>query len=82
MVKTLPFNAGGAAWNTDRGAKISHTLKPENQNIRQKQCCNKFKKDFKKWSTSKKKKKIFQRERTFSHPHRQGRKNVDTLHRQ
>ena len=29
-----------------RGAKIPHASQPKNQNIRQKQHCNKFKKDF------------------------------------
>ena len=30
-----------------QGAKIPHALWPENQNIKQKQYCNKFSKDFK-----------------------------------
>ena len=38
-----------------QGAKIPHALGPKNKNIKQKQYCNKFNKDFKKWSTSKKK---------------------------
>ena len=29
------------------GAKIPHASQPENQNIKQKQYCNKFNKDFK-----------------------------------
>ena len=37
-----------------RGAKIPHASQPKNQNIKQKQYCNKCNKDFKKWSTSKK----------------------------
>ena len=36
-------------------AKIPQASQPKNQNIKQKQNCNKFNKDFKKWSTSKKK---------------------------
>ena len=55
MVKTLPFNAGGKGLILGQGAKIPHASRPENQNIKQKQYCNKFNKDFlKKWSTSKK----------------------------
>ena len=38
----------------NRGAKIPHTSgPPKHQNIKQKQCCNKFNKDFKKWFISK-----------------------------
>ena len=40
------------------GAKIPHALKPKNQNKNQKQYCNKFKKTFLKWPTSKKKKTL------------------------
>ena len=36
--------------------KIPHALGPKHQNTKQKHCCNRFNKDFKKWSTSKKKK--------------------------
>ena len=53
MVKTLLSSAGGAGSIPGRGAKIPHALRPKNQNIKQKQCCNKFNKDLKKWSTSK-----------------------------
>ena len=48
MVKTLPSNAGGAGSIPGRGAKIPHASQPKNQNIKQKQYCNAFKKDFKK----------------------------------
>ena len=49
MVKTLPSNAGDAGLIPGQGAKIPHALRPKNQNIKQKQYCNKFsKKDFKK----------------------------------
>ena len=48
VVKTLPSNAGGAGSIPGQGAKIPHTLWPKNQNIKQKQFCNKFNKDFKK----------------------------------
>ena len=46
MVKTLPSNAGGVGLIPGRGAKIPHAW-PKNQNIKQKQYCNKFNKDFK-----------------------------------
>ena len=42
--KTSPFNAGPIP---GQGTKIPHTLPPKNQNIKQKQYCNKFNKDFK-----------------------------------
>ena len=55
MVETSPSNSGGMGLIPDRGAKIPHASRPKNQNIKQKQYCNKFNKDFlKKWSTSKK----------------------------
>ena len=47
MVKTPASNAGGARLITAQGAKIPHVLWPENQNMKQKQYCNKFNKDFK-----------------------------------
>ena len=47
MVKTSPSNAGGAVLIPVQGAKIPHASWPENQNIKQKQHCNKFNKDFK-----------------------------------
>ena len=45
MVKTLPSGAGGAGSIPGWGAKIPNALWPKNQNIKQKQYCNKFKKD-------------------------------------
>ena len=48
MVKTLPSSAGGAGSIPGRGAKIPHGSRPNNQNIKQKQYCNKFNKDLKK----------------------------------
>ena len=63
MVKTSPSNAGGAGLIPRQGAKISHDLRPKNQNIKQKQYCNKFNKDFKNGphqkKNLKKNKKIF-----------------------
>ena len=47
LVKTSPSNAGGACSIPGRGTKIPHALGPKNQNIKQKQYCNKFNEDFK-----------------------------------
>ena len=47
MVETVPSSAGGAASIPGQGAKIPHALWPKIQNIKQKQYCNKFNKDFK-----------------------------------
>ena len=57
VVEASPSNAGGAGSIPGRGAKMPHALRPKNQNIKQKRYCNKFNKDFKRWATSKKKKK-------------------------
>ena len=47
MVKMSPSNAGGVDSIPGRAAKIPHASQPKNQNIKQKQHCNKFNKDFK-----------------------------------
>ena len=47
VVKTLPSNAGGVGPIPCWGAKIPHVSGSKNQNIKQKQYCNKFDKDFK-----------------------------------
>ena len=47
MVKTSSSNAGGVGSIPGQGAKIPHSSGPKNQNIIQKQYCNKFNKDFK-----------------------------------
>ena len=50
MVKTLPSNAGGQSSIPGCEAKMSHAYgqkKKKTQNIKQKQCCKKFNKDFK-----------------------------------
>ena len=47
VVMTLPSNAAGVGSIPGRGAKIPHASWPKNQNIKQKQYCNKFNKDFK-----------------------------------
>ena len=53
VVKISPSNAGGTCLIPGWGAKIPHASGPTNQNIKQKQYCNKLNKDLK-WSTSKK----------------------------
>ena len=47
MVKTSPYNVGGAGLIPGWGAKIPHALGPKTQNIKQEQYCNKFNKEFK-----------------------------------
>ena len=47
MVKTLLSNSEDTGSIPLWGAKITHALWPENQNIKQKQYCNKFNKEFK-----------------------------------
>ena len=47
MVKTLPSHAGSECLIPGQGTKIPHASGPKNQNIKQKQCCNKFSKDLK-----------------------------------
>ena len=47
VLKTSPSNAGGAGLIPGWGAKIPHASRTKNQNIKQKQYCNKFNKDFK-----------------------------------
>ena len=42
VVKTSPSNAGRAGSIPGQGAKIPHASRPKNQNIKQKQYCNKF----------------------------------------
>ena len=47
VVKTSPSNAGVGSLIPGQGDKIPHASGPKNQNIKQKQYCNKFNKDFK-----------------------------------
>ena len=47
VVRTSASSAGGVGSIPRQGAKIPHALQSKNQNIKQKQYCNKFKKDFK-----------------------------------
>ena len=60
VVNTSPSKAGGADSFPGQGAKIPHASRPKNQNIKQKQYCNKFNKDFKN-GPHQKKKKIFKK---------------------
>ena len=57
VVKTSPSNAGVAGSISGQGAKIPHAPRPKNQNVKQKQYCNKFDKDLKIVHIKKKKKK-------------------------
>ena len=47
VVNTSPFSATGVGLISGQEAKIPHASWPKNQNIKQKQYCNKFNKDFK-----------------------------------
>jgi len=57
VVNTPPSNAGGAGLIPGQEAKIPYALWPKKQNIKQKQYCKKFNKDFKNGPHLKKKKK-------------------------
>ena len=41
----LPSNPGGAGSSPGQGGGFPHALGPENQKIKQKQCCSKLNKD-------------------------------------
>ena len=47
MVKILPSNTGNVGLIPGWKAKILHASQPKKQNIKWKQYCNKFNKDFK-----------------------------------
>ena len=47
MVKTSPSISGGVGLIPGQGGKIPHASRPKNQNIKQKQYCNRVNKDFK-----------------------------------
>ena len=47
VVNTLPSSEAGAGLIPGRGAEIPHASWPKNQNMKQKQYCNKFSKDLK-----------------------------------
>ena len=57
LVETSSSNAGGLGSIPGQGVKIPHSSWPKKQNIKQKQYCNKFNKDFKNNPHQKKKKK-------------------------
>ena len=48
MVKSVPSNAGDVGLIPGRGIKILHASRTKAPNIKQKQSCSKFNKDFKK----------------------------------
>ena len=52
MVKTSPSNVRDAGSISGQGAVIPHASWPKSQNIKQKQYCNKFSKDFKYYQVS------------------------------
>ena len=54
VVKISPSNAEGASLIPGWEAKISHASWPKNQNIKEKQYCTKFNKDFKNGPNKKK----------------------------
>ena len=55
VVEISPSKAGGAGSILGQSAKIPYALWPKSQNIKQKQYCNKFNKDFKNGPHQKKK---------------------------
>ena len=59
VVTTLPSNAGVADLIPGQGSKIPCASQPKNQNITQKQYCDKFNEDLKKNGPRQKKKSIF-----------------------
>ena len=56
VVKTSPSTARSVSLISGQGTKIPHASWPKNQNIKQKQYCNKFNEDFKNGPRQKKKK--------------------------
>ena len=55
VVKTSPSTARSVSLISGQGTKIPHASWPKNQNIKQKQYCNKFNEDFKNGPRQKKK---------------------------
>ena len=47
VVRASPSNAGAVGSIPSWSAEHPHASRPKTQNIKQKQCCNKFNKDFK-----------------------------------
>ena len=64
VVKTSPSKAGGICLIPGLGAKIPHASWPKNQNIKQKQHCNKFMKTLKNSPHKKKKKKNLEKKKS------------------
>ena len=81
MVKTSPVNAEGADLIFNQVAKIPNTSESKKQNIKQKQYCNKFSKDFKNGPYQKKRKKErnLKKKRGPGSEKGQGKKNVGDL---
>ena len=77
-VKTLPFHAAGAGSIPGQGAQIPHTTWPINKNIKQKEYCNKFNKDFKMVHIKKNLKKE-KNESQNNHVERRQTKKVHTI---
>ena len=59
VVETSASGAGGSDLIPGQRAKIPQALRPKKKNIKQKQYCNRFNKDFKNGPHQKKKKKAF-----------------------
>ena len=57
VVKTLPSSIRVTGSIPDWGVKISHASRPKNQNIKKRQYCNKFNKNFRNGPHKKKLKK-------------------------
>ena len=55
MARTSPSSAGGVGLIPGWGTKIPHASGPKKKNLKQKQYCNKFNKDFKSEKNLKKK---------------------------
>ena len=55
VFETLLSSAGSVGSIPGRGAKTSHVLWPKNQNLKEKEYCNKFNKEFKNGPHQKKK---------------------------
>ena len=53
VVKTSHSNPGDVGSIPGQETKVPHASGPKNQNIKQKQRCNKYNEDLQKWSTSK-----------------------------
>ena len=57
MARTSPSSTGGMGLIPGLGTKIPHASGPKTKNIKQKQYCNKFNKDFKSEKKNLKKKR-------------------------